>query len=130
MGNVKASIREEYSEGPDYIDEVAVALADAYIKLVSVSFKHGPDEHRTVSREVGELAARYERAKLVREMVAETGETLQGMRRTLAVEVAEADLCLRSLSCVAPGYEDQIDAVNKTRDRYEVVVKAIADGYR
>jgi len=130
MGNVKASIREEYSAGPDYIDEAAVALADAYLKLVSVSFKNGADEHRAVTREVGELAARYERAKLVREMVAETGETLQGMRRTLAVEVAEADLCLRAMSCVGSGYEDQIDAVNRTRDRYELVVKAIADGYR
>jgi len=130
MGSVKASIREEFHGGPDYIDEVAVALADSYIQLVSVSFKNGPDEHRDAVRAVAELAARYERAKLVREMVAETGETLQCLRRTLAVEVAEADLCLRAMSCAQAGYEDRIDAVNRTRDRYEVVVKAIADGYR
>jgi hypothetical protein len=130
MGNVKASIREEYNSGPDYLDAVATALADAYLKLISVSFKNGPDEHRAITREIGELAARYERAKTVRYMVAETGETLQGLRRTLAVAVAEADLKLRDISSVGEGYEDQIDEVNRSRDRYQTVVSAIADGYR
>lgn len=130
MGSVKASIREESHSGPDYFDAVAVELANAYLRSQAVSFKNGPEEYYVASRELTAIAARYERALTVRLLIAESGETLQGLRRTCAVDVAEADLRLRSITCTGENYVAQLDEVNRSRDRYQVIVDAIADGYR
>ena len=128
MSAIKSTIREEFHPGPDYLDQVAGELADAYLRSKQVSYREGPEEYRASAAELAKLSDKYARGKAVRTMVLETGQSIRALKRTRAVEVADQDLVLHDHK-YGPGYDEQLAVVIAARERYEVVVKAIADGY-
>ena len=128
MSAIKSTIREEFHPGPDYLDQVAGELSDAYLRSKQVSYREGPEEYRVSAAELAQLSDKYARGKAVRAMVLETGQSIRSIKQTLAVEVADQFLILRDHK-YGPGYDEQIAVVSAARERYEVVVKAIADGY-